>query len=117
MMWRSMRKINKVKGGENLQQIRKSHGYTQEKLAEEIGCSSRYISDIEKNRSNPSYEVLVGICNVFKIGMNDIYADYLDILENGKLNYGLSGFENLNEEDKKTIEHLIAFFNAEKDTK
>lgn len=49
-----MRKINKVKVGENLQQIRKSHGYTQEKLAEEIGCSSRYISDIEKNRSNPS---------------------------------------------------------------
>ena len=38
-----MRKINKVKVGENLQQIRKSHGYTQEKLAEEIGLSLIHI--------------------------------------------------------------------------
>lgn len=112
-----MRKINSVKIGNNLQQIRKSHGYTQERLAEEIGCSNRYISDIEQNRSNPSYEVLVGICNVFKIGMNEIYAGYLDILEDETINYALAGFEKLKDEDKKTIEHLIAFFNTENNTK
>lgn len=112
-----MKKVNGVKIGKNIQKIRKSYGYTQEKLAEEIGCSTRYISDIEQNRSNPSYEVLANICNLFKIGMNELFADYLDIFNKDTVDFGIAGFQTLKEEDKKTIEHLIAFFNAEKDMK
>lgn len=73
-----MKKENIIKIGTNLQQIRKSHGYTQEKLAEIIECSPRYISDIEQNRSKPSYEVLVKICNEFQIGLDDLFAEYLE---------------------------------------
>ena len=86
-------------------------------LAEEIGCSTKYISDIEQNRSNPSYEVLANICNLFKIGMNELFADYLDILKSDSIAFEITGFQSLKEEDKRTIEHLIAFFNAEKDMK
>ncbi len=50
-----MRKNSTIKIGKNLQKIRKSYGYTQEKLAEEIECSTRYISDIEQDRAKPSY--------------------------------------------------------------
>ena len=42
-----MRKASSIKIGKNIQKIRKSNGYTQEKLAEEIEVSVRYISDIE----------------------------------------------------------------------
>ncbi len=107
-----MKKISSIKIGKNIQQIRKSYGYTQEKLAEEIDCSTRYISDVEQNRSNPSYEVLINICNTFNIGMDQIFGEYLDIKINDSINYKLAGFENLKEKDQQTIEHLISFFNS-----
>ena len=74
-----MRKVNSVKIGSRIQKIRKSYGYTQEKMAEALNCSARYVSDIEQNRSNPSYEILITFCNLFKIGMNEIFVDYLEI--------------------------------------
>ena len=62
-----MRKVNTIKIGKNIQAIRKSNGYTQERLAEKIEVSVRYVSDIEQDRANPSYEVLIRICNLFKV--------------------------------------------------
>ena len=56
-----MRKPSTIKIGKQLQSIRKSNGYTQEKIAEKIGVTVRYISDIEQDRAKPSYEVLVKI--------------------------------------------------------
>ena len=46
-----MKKAGVIKIGKNIQAIRKSHGYTQEKLAEAVECSPRYIGDIEQDRS------------------------------------------------------------------
>ena len=109
-----MKKAGKIKIGKNLQKLRKSYGYTQEKLAEEIDCSARYISDIEQDKSKPSYENLVKICNVFKIGLDDIFSEYLNVTENKALKYSLSGFEKLEQNNKATIEHLIMYFNQEK---
>ena len=106
-----MRKIGTIKIGKNLQQIRKSYGYTQERLAEEIECSARYISDVEQDRAKPSYENLVKICNIFNVSLDDIFSEYLDNKADNKINYSLAGFDILNEEDKETIEHLITYFN------
>lgn len=106
-----MRKTSTIKIGKNLQQIRKSNGYTQERLAENIEVSVRYISDIEQDRAKPSYEVLIRICNLFKITLDQIFSEYLKVEENRSLNYSLAGYEKLSKEDKKTIEHLIIYFN------
>lgn len=106
-----MRKLSTIKIGENLQQIRKSHGYTQEKLAEKIEVSARYISDIEQDKAKPSYDVLISICNLFKITLDQIFSEYLDIEENKTLQYSLSGYEKLSEENQKTIKYLISYFN------
>ena len=62
-----MRKLSTIKIGKNIQAIRKSNGYTQEKLAEGIEVSIRYVSDIEQDKAKPSYEVLIRICNLFQI--------------------------------------------------
>ena len=72
-----MRKASTIKIGKNLQAIRKSNGFTQEKLAEEIDVSVRYISDIEQDRAKPSYEVLIRICNLFKISLDQILFLFL----------------------------------------
>ena len=60
-----MRKVSTIKIGKTLKEIRRSNGYTQEKLAEAIEVSVRHISDIEQDRAKPSYEVLIKICNLF----------------------------------------------------
>ena len=108
-----MKKPGNIKIGKNLQKLRRSHGYTQEKLAEAIDCSARYISDIEQDKSKPSYENLVKICNVFKIGLNDIFSEYLEVKEKKILQYSLSGFETLTQNNKETIAPLIMYFNQE----
>lgn len=106
-----MRKVSTIKIGANLQQIRKSNGYTQEKLAESIEVSTRYISDIEQNRAKPSYEILIRICNLFQVTLDQIFNEYLTAKGNKKLEYSLAGYEKLSKEDKKTIEYLIMYFN------
>ena len=109
-----MRKPSTIKIGKNLQAIRKSNGFTQEKLAEEIEVSVRYISDIEQDRAKPSYEILIRICNLFKISLDQIFSEYINIRNNKTLEYQLSGYDKLSEEDKKTIEYLIMYFNSSK---
>lgn len=108
-----MKKKSVIKIGENMKKIRKSNGYTQDMLSEKLECSTRYISDVEQNKSRPSYEILVKFCNVFNIGLNDIFKDYLDIGKDRIINYELNGYENLKTKDKNTIAHLISFFNKE----
>ena len=109
-----MRKSSIIKIGKALQYLRKSYGYTQERLAEAIDVSTRYIGDIEQDRAKPSYEVLVSICNLYNTSMDQIFNGYLKKGKNVTLEYGLAGFENLNKEDKRTIEFLISYFNKEK---
>lgn len=106
-----MRKASTIKIGEELRKLRKSNGYTQEKIAEEVDVSTRYISDIEQDRAKPSYEILIKLCNIYNTSLDQIFSKYLNIKQNKTLEYGLSGYEKLNEEDKKTIEYLINFFN------
>lgn len=106
-----MRKASIIKIGKNLKQIRKSNGYTQEKLAEKIEVSVRYVSDIEQDRAKPSYEVLIKICNVFQVTLDQIFSEYLEVKQNKRLEYSLAGYDKLNKEDKQTIEHLIIYFN------
>lgn len=109
-----MRKPSTIKIGKIIQQIRKSNGYTQEKLAEAIEVSVRYISDIEQDRAKPSYEILIKICNLFKISLDQIFSEYISIRDNKILEYQLSGYDKLSDDDKKTIEYLITYFNSSK---
>ena len=109
-----MKKAKEIVIGKKLQNIRKAYGYTQEKLAEKIECSTRYIGDIEQDKSKPSYEVIVKICNTFNIGLDEIFSDYLKIKKKQEnLNISLYGFEKLKEHNKDTIIHLIEYFNKE----
>ena len=106
-----MKKSKEIKIGKIIQAIRKNYGYTQEKLAEKIECSTRYIGDIEQDKSKPSYEVLVRICNTFNIGMDEIFSSYLEIKSKEESNVALYGFEKLKQNNKETIVHMIEYFN------
>ena len=109
-----MRKTSVIKIGKNIQKIRKSNGYTQEKLAEAVEVSVRYISDIEQDKSKPSYENLIKICNVFQVSLDQIFSEYINTKKNKSMEYSLAGFDKLSKKDKETIENLIMYFNKSK---
>ncbi len=106
-----MKKAGVIKIGKTLQSIRKSHGYTQEKLAEAVECSPRYIGDIEQDRSKPSYEVLVKICNLFDISLDDVFKGYLKTKNKKDINVALYAFDKLKPNNQETIIHMIEYFN------
>ena len=107
-----MRKANTIKIGKTLKMIRKSQGYTQEKVAEMTEVSVRYISVIEQDRSMPSFEVLIRMCNLYKVSLDQIFNEYLKVKKNRSLEYSLAGYDKLSRDHKRTIEHLITYFNS-----
>lgn len=109
-----MKKKSVIKIGKNIQKIRKSNGYTQEKLAEAVEVSVRYISDIEQDKAKPSYENLIKICNAFQVSLDQIFSEYINTKENKSMEYSLAGFDKLSKKDKETIENLIMYFNKSK---
>lgn len=58
--------------GRRIKEARKHKGYTQEELAEEIGVSVQYTSDLERGRVGTSIYTLVKICQALGIS-----SDYL----------------------------------------
>ncbi len=58
--------------GKRLAKARKAKGLTQEKLAEQTGLANNYISNIENNRSIPSLETLIKLCEALAITPNDL---------------------------------------------
>ena len=89
-----MRKRNEIKIGNTIKELRKSKNYTQRELAEKIGVTTRYISDIEQDRSRASYDILIKICNLFEVTPNEIFNEYLQLNQNKqhkKLEYSING--------------------------
>ena len=69
--------------GKKIQQIRKSRGFTQEKLAEIIEMDSGYICKMETGRHTPSIETLEKLANALHVELSEflnfdtlIEADY-----------------------------------------
>ena len=73
-----MRKVNTIKIGKFLQSIRKSNGYTQEKLAEKANLSNSYISDIECGKINVPTLTLFEICLVLDVDIYKLFLPYIN---------------------------------------
>jgi len=63
--------------GERLSEIRKDYGDTQAALADKLGVSLPTIRSWEQEKSSPSHEMLIAICNLYHVS-----ADYLLGLSN-----------------------------------
>lgn len=68
-------KLDYVAMGKRIGKYRKALHITQMVLGEIIGVSASHISNIERGQTKPSLEVLVGICNVLGITMDQILID------------------------------------------
>ena len=61
-----------VQIGERCRHARETAGYTQERLAEQIGVSTQFLSDAERGITGMSVSTLIKLCNVLSVS-----ADYL----------------------------------------
>ena len=98
------RKEINVQMGKRIQNARESSGYTQEKLADKVGVSIQYISDLERGIVGTSVPTLIKICKTLCTS-----SDY--ILMGKTQSQNISSVENrlnnLTQEEIKIIENGI----------
>ncbi len=58
-----------------LKQIRKSKGYTLSDLSSMVGCTSSYLSQLERGLKQPSLEMLRRICNCLDVPIFDLLSE------------------------------------------
>ena len=62
--------------GSRLHEIRTDKGYSQEKLASDIGCDPKYLSQLEIGKASPSLPLIKKFCDITGASMDFlIYGD------------------------------------------
>lgn len=86
--------------GARIKRLRQSRGFTQESLAEAVGCNTTHISNIENDHTKVSLNVLLAIANVLDTSidllLSDQYGNSAAALDNAVIN-AISALDN----DKK----------------
>lgn len=59
--------------GKKIQKLRKTQGYTQEKLAEMLGISRAHMGHIEQGIKTPSLKLLEKIAKALKVKVSDLF--------------------------------------------
>lgn len=100
-------KNNNINIGSILQQARISNHYTQDEVAEMLGCATRYVSSLERNKVNGSIPMILSLCNLYNLSLDKLYGQYLNDYPCSEL----SGFYRLNKEHKQIIIKNISLLN------
>jgi transcriptional regulator with XRE-family HTH domain len=98
---------------------REEKGLNQAQLAEKSGVTPAAISQIEKGSRTPTIPVLQRIASVLNVSIDYLLGkadeSELDVLlhdQNVRTFY--RGFQELDPEDKETIEKMVEFFKSKK---
>lgn len=67
--------MNTNQVGFNIKKIRQSKNITQIKLAERVGISRTYISDIERGAKNPRRNTFIKIADVLEVDISKTLGD------------------------------------------
>lgn len=68
--------------GNNIKEARKQRDYTQEKLAEKLDISDKFVSLIERGESGLSIGNIVSICKELNIEPNALFKGVFDYSDN-----------------------------------
>lgn len=69
-----------IKTADRLQELRKSHGYSQEALSEKLGVSRQAVSKWERGESSPDTDNLIALANIYGITLDDILNSEKEII-------------------------------------
>lgn len=101
----------KIEVGEKLQNARKSCGLTQEEVCNKIECAPRYIGQLETNLTKSSIPVIIELCSLYGLSMDNLYSDYLKNIHTNEDFSKIVGYFHLDPEYKAIIENNIEFLN------
>ena len=74
--------MDQVKIGKFIAESRKQQNLTQSQLAEKLGITDRAISKWENGRAMPDSALMLELCGILKISVNDLLSG--EIVENGE---------------------------------
>lgn len=66
--------MNQEKIGRFIASCRKECGYTQASLGEKLGITDRAVSKWETGKSMPDASIMLELCNLLKISVNELLA-------------------------------------------
>jgi len=87
--------------GKKLKEIRKHLSQTQEGMAELLKISARTYSSYERDENNPSYSMLVTLCQEFNVNLNWLIADY------GKM-FITRPFKDIDEDVLEIVKNIVS---------
>lgn len=76
--------MDQEKIGKLIATCRKENGYTQAALAEKLGITDRAISKWETGKSMPDASIMLTLCELLKINVNELLSGERIIMENYK---------------------------------
>lgn len=96
--------------GRKIRLARNKTNYTQEKLAEKLSLSTRYISQLERGLAFGSASTIVNLCKALNINSDFLFNDLINckspsVTDIVDTNF-LENYMNLNEYNKKVVTQL-----------
>lgn len=76
--------MDQEKIGRFIAKCRKENGYTQASLAEKLGITDRAISKWENGKSMPDASIMLELCELLKINVNELLTGEHIIMDNYK---------------------------------
>ena len=74
--------MNQVKIGKFIANCRKKENLTQMQLAEKLGITDRAVSKWETGKAMPDSSIMLELCDVLKISVNDLLSGEIVTMEN-----------------------------------
>lgn len=81
-MMRGGKKVDQVKIGKFISECRKKQDLTQAELAEKLCITDRAVSKWETGKSLPDSSIMLELCNILKISVNDLLSGEVITMDN-----------------------------------
>ena len=99
-----------MKFGDNLRQIRKRKGMSQEQLAEKVNVTRQSVSKWENGESYPEMNNILELCKIFNCKLNDlVHTDMTDISSlDEEIVMNVVKFNEKKQKEVKTLSNVIS---------
>ena len=78
--------MDQIKIGKFIAECRKKQNLTQSQLAEKLGITDRAVSKWENGRAMPDSSLMLDLCSILKISVNELLSGEVIDMENNKKN-------------------------------
>ncbi len=99
--------MNQEKIGKFIATCRKENGYTQASLAEQLGITDRAISKWENGKSLPDASIMLELCELLKINVNELLTGEHIIMDNYK-DIAEKNLVEMRKQEEKANKKLLA---------